>query len=163
MKSRLFALLVAAASPAAAAAQSAEAVKFDYVESLLQAGDDTTYVINFWATWCKPCIQEMPELLRFEQETAQQKVKLVLVSLDFADRIESQVNPFLRARAIASRTVVLDDLDYNAWIDRVHPGWNGGIPATLVVNRKRGLRAFHEGMLDAAQLRRMAFARAEGN
>ncbi len=141
--------------PSQAPAQQVAVVKFPYVQSMIDASHDTTYVINFWATWCKPCVRELPEFLAFENETRDRNVKLVLVSLDFLDQLQTTLIPFVTKRKIRSRVVLLDDIDYNAWIDSVSPEWGGGIPATLVVNRKRNLYAFHEGELDAAGLRQL--------
>ena len=106
--------------------------KFDDLEPVFHFENDTTYVINFWATWCKPCIKELPYFEAVDSLYANQKLKVVLVSLDFPDQIESKLVPFVQEKELKSRVVVLLDGKYNDWIDKVSPQWSGAIPATYI-------------------------------
>lgn len=108
----------------------------------LKAEADTTYVINFWATWCKPCVKELPAFEQLEKENLDTKVKVVLVSLDFPDRLEKGVLPFIEKHNLKSEVVLLDDPDANSWIPAVSKEWSGAIPATLMV--KNGRSTFYE-------------------
>lgn len=114
----------------------------DLQKQYLQKKNDTTYVINFWATWCKPCIKELPAFEKITDKFSGQKVKVLLVSLDFPDKIESQVIPFIKNNSIKSEVVLLDDADANSWIPKVSPEWSGAIPATLIY--KNDTRKFYE-------------------
>jgi thiol-disulfide isomerase/thioredoxin len=105
---------------------------FDEMAHLLSQDNDTTYLINFWATWCKPCVEEMPFIERLHEDFGDRKFAVVLVSLDFPKQIESKLIPFIEQNKLRSRVVVLLDGDYNAWIDRVDPSWGGAIPATVI-------------------------------
>ena len=122
-----------------------EIVSYNFDEfdvEFLQKKDDKIYVLNFWATWCKPCIKELPA---FEQLNAQYKddnVEVVLVNLDFPEKLETNVVPFINKKGLKSRIVLLDDDDSNRWIPLVDPNWSGAIPVTLMV--KNGKRKFHE-------------------
>ena len=89
---------------------------------------DTTYVINFWATWCKPCVAELPS---FDSLSKISNVKILLVSLDFKEDIEKKVNPFLAKNKITMECVVLDEINGNDFIDKIDKSWSGAIPATL--------------------------------
>ena len=103
-----------------------------------QNKNDTTYVINFWATWCKPCVKELPYFEKIAWDYSDKNVKVLLVSLDFPDKIESQVIPFMEKNNIKSEVVLLDDPDANSWIPKVSPDWSGAIPATVIYkNEKR--------------------------
>lgn len=115
---------------------------FEALAPLLQKNNDTTYVVNFWATWCKPCIKELPYFEKVNKEYAQDRVKVILVSLDFPDILEEQVIPFVEKRQIESQVVLLDDPDANGWIPKVDPEWSGAIPATIIYNRDN--RKFYE-------------------
>lgn len=110
---------------------------FEEFEHLLQTNTDTTYVINFWATWCKPCIAELPYFEEANQSFKSQPVKFILVSLDAMKQLEKKVIPFIQKTDIRSQVVLLDDDDYNVWIDKVSPEWSGSIPATLLFSKHK--------------------------
>ena len=110
---------------------------FSDIEPLFRYNNDTTYVVNFWATWCKPCIAELPYFEELNNSRSQEKVKVILVSLDFPKQVETNLLPFLDKRKISSEVVVLLDGKYNDWIDKVSPDWSGAIPATYVYRANR--------------------------
>lgn len=95
---------------------------------------DTTYVVNFWATWCKPCVQELPAFDSLLTLTKNSPIKIILVSLDFKEDIETKVNPFLVKKNIKSEIVVLDEINGNDYINKISEKWSGAIPATLIKN-----------------------------
>ena len=131
-------------------AQTVPIVKFDRVEKIMQSKSDSIVVINFWATWCAPCVKELP---LFEALAARNdpSLKITLVSLDFADEIK-KVNSFITRRKIRSEVLLLDEIDYNSWIDQVEGSWGGAIPATLFINQKTGQRKFVERELKEGEL-----------
>jgi thiol-disulfide isomerase/thioredoxin len=122
-------------------AQKATIIKFGRVESLLQAKTDSLQIINFWATWCAPCVKEMPLFEALQQ--AHPSWKITFISLDFADKVD-QVNAFIKRKQIKSTVLLLDEIDYNSWIDKVDKQWSGAIPATLIINPITGKRKFVE-------------------
>lgn len=106
---------------------------------------NTTYVVNFWATWCAPCVKELPH---FEQLNSENKnVKVVLISLDFKNQYEAKLLPFLKKKAIKSEVVMLADKDYNTWLPAVDKDWSGSIPATLII--KNDKKVFVEKMFSS--------------
>lgn len=119
-----------------------EVYDFAGLESLLRTDDDRTYVVNFWATWCKPCIEELPYFEALQAEHGDE-VKVILVSLDFPDKLESQLKPFVEKRNIKAQVALLDDPYENEWIPKVDKSWSGAIPATLIFNKSK--RVFYEG------------------
>ncbi len=106
--------------------------EFAQLEPLFRFNNDTTYVINFWATWCKPCIKELPYFEELNSHHKNEKVKVILVSLDFPEKVESNLVPFVQKKQLQSKVVVLLDGKYNDWIDKVSPDWSGAIPATYI-------------------------------
>ena len=126
-----------------------EVYNFDQLESFLSSNTNKTLVVNFWATWCKPCIKELPYF-----EAARSKyiedVKVILVSLDFPEKLESQLIPFVRNNNIQSQVVLLDDPYENEWIPKVDSTWSGAIPATLIINGDK--RIFYEKSFSQEEL-----------
>jgi thiol-disulfide isomerase/thioredoxin len=131
-------------------AQTAEVVKFDKIESIIKTTSDDIQVINFWATWCGPCVKELP-LFNALAARQDEGVKITLVSVDYADKV-GKVNSFITRNKLKPAVLLLDELDYNAWIDRVDPGWGGAIPATLFINTKTGQRKFVDKELKEGEL-----------
>lgn len=115
---------------------------FEELNPLLHIDNDTTYVVNFWATWCKPCVKELPAFEQLGSNYGDQKVKVVLVSLDFPDVLESRVIPFVESKDLQSEVVLLDDPDANSWIPKIAEEWTGAIPATLIYQGEK--RKFYE-------------------
>lgn len=108
------------------------AENFGDLEYLFTQETDSILVINFWATWCGPCVAELPYFSEAAKELKDNKVKFVFVSLDFKNQFESRLLPFLGENELAGEKFVLWDMDYNAWIDKVDPEWSGAIPFTLI-------------------------------
>ncbi len=124
------------------AAADLKVVDFEGLEKYLEQYEDRTVVINFWATWCLPCVKELPY---FEQVTStyhEDEVVVVLVSLDFSKQVDTKLKPFLKKHNLQSEVVLLDDPDQNSWIDKVDPKWSGAIPITLI--KKGDRKAFYE-------------------
>lgn len=98
---------------------------------------DTIYVVNFWATWCKPCVEELPEFEKLERQNKTQLVKILLVSLDFKENLKKSVIAFIKKNAYSMECVLLDEIDGNSFINKIHLEWSGAIPATLFKNREK--------------------------
>jgi len=125
-------------------------VDYKGLEPYLNKQNDTTYVVNFWATWCKPCIKELPDFEQLNENYKDKKVKVILVSLDFYKNYQTSLLPFIKNRGIKSEVILLHDPDSNSWIDKVDKSWSGAIPATLVYNRSS--RSFYEQSFEYKQL-----------
>lgn len=117
-------------------------LNYKELEPLLNKKNDSVYVVNFWATWCKPCIKEMPSFEKINAEYKTKKVNVILVSLDFPEHLEKQLIPFVEKRKINSEVVLLDDPDANSWIPKVSDNWSGAIPATIIYSNSE--RKFYE-------------------
>ncbi len=122
-----------------------EEIKFEHLQKSLNRLSDTTYVVHFWATWCRPCIEEMPVFEQLRKEYSTKKMKFLFVSLDFPSDLMNKVKPFLTKNNINAQVLLLDEPDYNAWIDLVDKEWSGSIPATLLLNTTMRKRKFFVG------------------
>ncbi|MBM4177877.1 MAG: TlpA family protein disulfide reductase [Ignavibacteria bacterium] len=128
-----------------------EEVRLSQLQQRLHAGRDTAYVVNFWATWCKPCVEELPAFDKLSRTYKDQPVKVILVSLDNPAEREAKVVPFLTRRGYEyCDAVVLNEPKPHLWIDRVDQSWSGSIPATLFI--KDGRRLFGEFQFSAELL-----------
>lgn len=133
-------------------AQKAEVVRAADLEALMNDDSQKIQIINFWATWCGPCIKELPFFEKITEE-GQPGVKVTLVSLDLElDPNPEKVYKFIAKKNIRSRVLLLDEPDPNAWINRIEPQWSGALPATVIINHETGKRKFigralHEGEL----------------
>ena len=120
---------------------------YSTLEKEILSDKNTIYVVNFWATWCAPCVKELPH---FEQLNSKNKnIKVVLVSLDFKNQFESKLLPFVKKKNIKSEVVLLTDKDYNTWLPTVSKEWSGSIPATLII--KNGKKIFAERIFSTYQ------------
>jgi len=115
---------------------------YDELKPLLELNNDTTYVINFWATWCLPCVKELPYFIQLDSVYHDEAFRLVLVSLDFKKDYLRKLQPFVRERKLQEHVVVLEDNRSDYWINDIDRSWGGSIPATLVYKGKK--RAFFE-------------------
>jgi thiol-disulfide isomerase/thioredoxin len=120
-------------------AQTVPSLSYNELKPLLNQKGDKIYVVNFWATWCAPCIKELPY---FEVLDQREDVEVLLVSLDFPKHKESRLLPFIKKNKLQAKVVLLDDADENYWINDIHPNWSGAIPATIVYNNDK--RDFYE-------------------
>lgn len=112
-----------------------EMLSFEQLEPYLHKSSDTLYLVNFWATWCSPCREELPAIQAVEKKYRDNKLKVLLVSLDFPKQLESRLKPFIRENKINSRVILLNDPDQNKWIDKVDPSWSGELPFTLIYSK----------------------------
>jgi thiol-disulfide isomerase/thioredoxin len=120
-------------------------IRFEDLQKEINHVTDTTLVVHFWATWCKPCVEELPNYEKLSQEYAKKRIRFLMVSMDFPKDLKDKVEPFIAKNNINSEVVLLDEPDYNAWIDEIDKEWSGTIPATLMINLTMRKRVFFEG------------------
>ena len=131
---------------------SVKAYEYDGLEYFLNRDNDTTYVVNFWATWCVPCVEELPHFEKLNTEYKDDKVKVLLVSLDMRKMIESKLIPFLKEKQLKSDVIVMTDPDSNSWIPKIDSTWSGALPATIIYNKE--MRRFYEKSFTYEELER---------
>lgn len=105
------------------------------------------YVINFWASWCGPCVKELPA---FEQLGGQDGVEMIFVSLDFEQDFD-KAQKILIKKGVLSKNYFLDEKDPDKLIRTIDESWSGAIPATLFIHES-GRKIFHEGELESPEI-----------
>ena len=122
-------------------ASSIPILNYDEFKPMLEAKDDETlYVFNFWATWCKPCVEELPYFEKLNEKY--DHVEVTLVSLDFSNKLNELVVPFANKHKLTSNIILLDDTRSFYWIPDVDENWSGAIPATIMFSKNE--RVFFE-------------------
>ncbi len=134
-------------------AQNKPAVyKIDKLLKRIHNTSDTVYVVNFWATWCKPCVQELPDFNALHLENIDKKIKVLLVSLDFKEDLSKKLIPFITKNDIQAECVLLDEVNGNNFIDKINKQWGGAIPATYITYRNKQQEVFFEKKLSKEEL-----------
>ena len=125
---------------------SVKTYDYNQLKPLLEKKDDKTYVINFWATWCAPCVKELPYFEKINKEYADKNVAVLLVSLDFPKQVEKKLIPFINRKKLQSEVVLLDDVNEDVWIKAIDESWSGALPATIIYTKNK--RKFYEQSFD---------------
>ena len=115
---------------------------YDGLKQFLSTDSEKTYIINFWATWCAPCVKELPYFEEMNSNYQERDVEVILVSLDFPNKYDTSLKPFIKEKQLKSKVVALNDTNSNRWIQAISEDWSGAIPATLIFNKSK--RQFYE-------------------
>lgn len=132
-------------------AQSARIIKLPELRQMISKKSDDIHIINFWATWCAPCVKELPLFEKINDERKDVKVTLVSLDLDL-DSNPEKVYKFIARKNLRSEVLLLDERDPNSWIDKVDPRWTGALPATIILDHKTGKRIFIGRSLQEGEL-----------
>ena len=131
--------------------QEVERIKITDLEKII-AESKTPLIVNFWATFCKPCMEEIPHFQKLGSKYENKGVKMLLVSLDMRDDFPDKVNTFIKNKKISIPTAWLDETYADYFCPRIAKAWSGAIPATLFINNRNGYRKFTEEPLSEEQL-----------
>lgn len=130
-------------------------IKFEDLQKQIEKKSDTLFVYNFWATWCKPCVEELPAFEETRRKYKISKLKIILVNLDAKRNLDSKVIPFVKNKDILSEVILLDAPDYNSWMDKIDEKWSGAIPATLFIYSPNKVRVFFDQELKIENLQKI--------
>lgn len=145
-----FFILVLFAFSLSGYSQNVKLLNIDQLNERIKNGKDSTYVVNFWATWCAPCIKELPHFEKLNAEYKSEKLAVLLVSVDFKSKLKSAVIPFVKRKNMKSEVFLLNESSPQEYIDRIDKSWSGSIPATLFI--KGDKRTFIESEFTYEQL-----------
>lgn len=136
-------------------AQDVKRIGESELKSILAIPTDKLYIINFWATWCGPCITEIPYFEKVAGEYPDDKVEFILASLDFPSQYEKKLVPFVKKHNLSIPVVLIEETDYDKWMREVDGNWQGNIPATLFFNNAQKQRRFISKPMDDKELRQI--------
>jgi thiol-disulfide isomerase/thioredoxin len=109
-------------------------------------------IFNFWATFCRPCIAELPTFQAAANQYKSKGLRLVMVSLDVKQAFPKAVSAFVKKRRLTSPVVFLDEASPDVFVPLVESTWSGSIPASLFINGSRNYRRFIEDELSRGKL-----------
>ena len=132
--------------------QNVEVIRFAQLQEIINDRDAPVKVINFWATWCKPCIEELPYFEKIHNTHEGDDIEVVLVSLDFVEDLNTKVKAFVEKKQLQSTLYLLDETDFDKIINKVDPEWSGAIPATLIVDNRSNTKSFYERQFKEGEL-----------
>lgn len=121
------------------------------------AESKTPLIVNFWATFCIPCIEEIPYFQKLVKKHEKDSIKLLLVSLDLQEDY-AKVKPFAVKRKFTASIAWLDETNADYFCPKIDSSWSGAIPATLFINNKKGYRKFYEEQIPEAKLEKEIMA-----
>lgn len=133
------------------AAQRIPEWKIGDLEHYMKTDTSEVSVINMWATFCKPCLEEIPGFIRVQQKMSD-KVTLMLVSLDMKQMYPKKLEKFVQQRGYAVPVVWLNETNADYFCPKIDASWSGSIPATLIINNKSGYRKFFETEMNELEL-----------
>lgn len=137
-------------------AQGVKQIRITDLEKTI-ADSKTPLIVNFWATFCIPCIEEIPYFQSLARKYEKDSVGLLLVSLDLKEDYE-KIKPFAAKRKFTAPIAWLNETNADYFCPKIDEKWSGAIPATLFVNNKTGYRKFYEEQIPEARLEKEIMA-----
>lgn len=124
---------------------SVDPVDQDGLKKLVKERNGKILFLNIWATWCAPCVEEFPDLIKLAQSYPGSEVEVVGISADYPDEVESKILPFIREKNVPFRIYVAKFDHQEDFINSVNSSWSGALPATLVYDAQGKQRYFSVG------------------
>jgi thiol-disulfide isomerase/thioredoxin len=140
-------------TPAVKPLAPARAINAEELQDLLKGDSTRPLLVNYWATWCEPCRNEFPDLVKIDGQYRAKGLEFIAVSLDDLKDINTEVPKFLREMRAKMPVYLLNVVDPEPAINSIDPAWGGALPATFLYNSKGEVTYKHFGRVNTAELR----------
>jgi len=137
--------------------QEIKSIKATDLEKII-AESKGPLIINMWATWCKPCVEEIPYFLEEVKDHKKDSLTILFVSLDFKEAFPDEIATVAKKRKLDAPIAWLDETNADYFCPKLDPKWSGAIPATLFINNKTGYRNFVEEQISHEKLKKEIMA-----
>jgi thiol-disulfide isomerase/thioredoxin len=134
-------------------AAPARAVNAEEMQALLKRDGEHPLLVNYWATWCDPCRDEFPDLVKIDKQYRAQGLDFIAITLDDLKDINTEVPKFLRTMKATMPVYLLDVIDAGPTINLVDPDWGGSLPATFLYDNQGAVVYKHFGRINTQELR----------
>ena len=131
----------------------AQVITAEELPALLKRAGARPLLVNYWATWCDPCREEFPDLVKIDKEYRTQGLDSIAISLDDLAELKTGVPKFLRQMKVKMPVYLLNAPDPELSIKMVDPKWSGALPATFLYDAKGEIVFKHFGRFNTAELR----------
>jgi thiol-disulfide isomerase/thioredoxin len=149
---KMFLIVALVAATTLVNAQEIKKVKATEVVTMIEKSTNPL-IINFWATWCPPCVRELNYFEKVINKFKDKNVELVLISLDYPEDYEKIIS-FVKAKGYKAKVDWLDEQETSVIQSKIDEGFEGVIPASLFVNKATNYRKFHSGQLTESGLKK---------
>ena len=130
-------------------------ITIDELNDIIKSREGKVLLINIWATWCVPCKEEFPDLIKFSEKYGEQ-IELIGISIDYPDEVESKIIPFLNKLKPNFINYVNVENDTEKFINNLNPDWSGAIPATFFYDSEGKQFSFYEGKMSFEEIKNEA-------
>lgn len=143
----------AAVKPAPKSASKVRVITADELAALLKPGKGRPLLVNYWATWCDPCREEFPDLVKIDTDYRTKGLDTIAISLDDLAELKAEVPKFLQLMKVRMPVYLLNVADPEPSIKMIDPTWGGALPATFLYDGRGEMVYKKFGRFDTAELR----------
>ncbi len=141
-----------AAPDSAADAPTLETVTHADAMAVVEQSEATLTVVNFWATWCVPCVEEFPAFVKLDRALDDRGVDVMFISTDFPNEKEKVV-AFLAEHGVTGTSYLKPGDNTTEFVNNFNEDWSGAVPATFIYDDTGTLLAFWEGKASYEELK----------